>query len=413
MTSRWPLGAGRGGLVALISIATAAACSSSSTAHAHGPTATPAPLVTHASGSLLRTLDVTTGHAGSATGLGIALVDRLGVGESNVVVGGVVTANTTPTLGGPCTRGSAIVLGVQPSHVAWSVRGSSLIGREGPWALTSRELSGGRVATDVRDAATGRRLWTSDGTEGRATTVAGDVVLFDGTIVVGGLASRSTGVVTARDAATGRVLWRHADLPGAVLTSSGDDVFASIGKGFGPSSTSGLVAIAGRSGRVLWRLPDDAVTNSSRGTSVVSDGDTLTEVFGGDADVNRGAVAMAEITATSGRVTWRRTLTTPALTVVDDPGVHTVYGLNGAGELEAFDAATGASRWHRQLPTPTLDQFVGADRGVVVIEHRGDLDAYSAVDGRVLWHRAATHSIAAELGPGGLYVGESTLACFN
>ncbi|HEY1739652.1 MAG TPA: PQQ-binding-like beta-propeller repeat protein [Acidimicrobiia bacterium] len=411
MTSRWRVVVGAV-LVALLAPGTGA-CSSSSGAHAHGPTVTSAPRVTRTSGALLRTLDITTGRESSATGLGIALVDRLGIGESNVVVGGVTTANTTPNLGGPCTRGTAIVLGVQRGRVAWSERGASLIGREGPWALTSRVVSGGRVATDVRDAATGRRLWTSAGNEGRATTVAGDVVLFDGTIVVGGLPSRSTGIVTARDAATGRLLWRHADLPSAMLTSSGDDVYVAIGPKPGESSTGGLVAIAGRSGRVLWRLDNQAVTSSLRGTAVVSDGDTLVEVFGGNSDVNRGAVLIAGVAAASGRVQWHRTLSTPGLTVVDDPDVHTVYGLNGGGDLEAFDATTGASRWHRSLAAPILDRLVGADRGVVVIQRRGDLEAFSAIDGRSAWHRTAAHSIAAGLGPGGLYVGESTLACFS
>src|SRR6185503_18852853 len=132
----------------------------------------------------------------------------------------------------PCERGRAVVLGVRDGKVVWSVPGSSLIGAQGPWVLTSRVRPDGHIYADIRNSGDGHIRLTSKGREGQATALLGNTVLFDGNIVTGGHPSTVTSVVTAHDAATGAVLWRANGLPAARLHASGDRVYALTGREF-------------------------------------------------------------------------------------------------------------------------------------------------------------------------------------
>ena len=71
----------------------------------------------------------------------------------------------------------------------------------------------------------------------------------------------------------------------------------------------------------------------------------------------------------------------------------TLYAVNGLAELVALDAATGATRWRRDIGTPARSAPTIADGRLFVTTIVDKLLALAADDGRQLWtHQAATSS---------------------
>jgi outer membrane protein assembly factor BamB len=193
------------------------------------------------------------------------------------------------------------------------------------------------------DAATGKKAWTQDGSEGFLPFAAGSGMVY--CLAGDGLAAVS--------AATGRVLWNSGvgPLNGATGFVYGlyeeDTVYTTVGQG--------VVAVSGQTGRELW---------------------------------------------------LSRTPGLPTALAYAAGTIYTGWQVSGAGEVAALDAATGARRWSREVSTVpgglavTGGVVVSTTSLEISLADKLRKFAVSAVDastGRLLWQSAnkGTEAIAA------------------
>src|SRR5262249_27309408 len=149
-------------------------------------------------------------------------------------------------------------------------------------AVFAASFSVTQTAITALERATGAVLWTQNYSNGSATPV-----LADGRLYVAGQA------ITALDPATGNRLWQSSPLVAlGTLASFNGIVYAGRDLGQGPS----LVALDGATGKLLWSAGDPVQYTYSRPT----------------------------LDAASG----------------------TLIAGAANGELLAYDAQTGAARWH-------------------------------------------------------------------
>lgn len=261
-------------------------------------------------------------------------------------------------------------------------------------------LDGGLYAVD---ALTGQARWrfAVSGGVSSSPAVAGGLVYFGG-----------DEHLFAIEAATGRQRWRYptGDLSGSSPAVAGGIVF--IG-----ASDCRMIAVDAGTGKLRWEfatggyriLPDSPP--QARGTEsspAVSDG----AVYFVGADRNVYA-----LTAASGARRW----TTPMecdfrSSVALDGGV--VYGGSFRGTVFALEAATGARKWQQRVNT-TFDYGVPAvadgrvyiagrrsESGTGGLSTAGDLYAFDAATGHQDWHVSTDSWVEASpaVGAGGVYL---------
>lgn len=206
------------------------------------------------------------------------------------------------------------------------------------------------------DATTGKRAWTQDGDGSPLPFAAGSGAVY--CIAGDGLAALS--------AATGRVLWNSGvgPLNGAAFPVYGlyeeGAVYTTIGQG--------VVAVSGQTGKELW--------------------------------LSRTPAAPTALAFAAGTI-------------------YTGWQVDGAGEVAALDAATGARRWTREVST--VPGGLAVTSGVVVSTTNLEVSladklrkfATSALDastGKLLWQSASNGTEAIAAGGGAVFTSPEPLA---
>jgi outer membrane protein assembly factor BamB len=238
-----------------------------------------------------------------------------------------------PVSGNAVLSGTLLYAGTETGHVVaydlangrprWSTNVGGTL-RFGPAlsgaSVFAASFSASQSVITALDRATGALLWRKTFNNGSATPVPAD-----GRLYVAGER------IAALDPATGEVLWQSSPFVtlGALISFNGV-VYAGRDLGQGPS----LVALDGATGKLLWSASD-------------------------------------AVQYTYGR---------PAL----DPATHTLIAGAANGELLAYDAQTGASRWHFQADAP-LTSDLQVQAGIVYFTaSTGDFYAVEAATGRLL-----------------------------
>ncbi len=233
----------------------------------------------------------------------------------------------------------------------------------GPFAADGRlYLSDASGAFRAFAQADGATLWTSP----TAYTAPTRAIAVNGTLYFG----TADGLLVALDAATGRERWRLQP-PGATVLGtpaySDGRIYAGTGAGF--------VAVDAATQQVVW----SANTGGEQtGSATVADG----IAYLGAAAETTADGSLHAFDATTGRPLWTADRPRHGVPTVVD-GV--AYSSSNAGELAAFDTATGATRWAVQIGGDVKAPVVAG--GVVFVSaadaHR--LLAFDAATGDELW----------------------------
>ncbi|WP_433049302.1 PQQ-binding-like beta-propeller repeat protein [Dactylosporangium sp. CS-033363] len=259
--------------------------------------------------------------------------------------------------------------------------------------------SGHQALTGTLDATTAKALrttWSAPAT--RTGEQVGGAVVLDGTVYRS--SGGPSGQIRRYDAATGDDLGPLVDEPGQAfgeLAATGDTlVVEAIER---PALRRTLRAYT-RGGLKTWTVDlPDAV---SGGFTVA--GDLILRGAGATLTAYRGA---------TGDVAWSAQLS-------GEPGFHApvragdlVLTATEPGDLQAFDARTGAPAWRRDVSGAEL---VAAGDAVYAVGERG-VCAYAAADGTQRWCDAGTlqSPVHASVGEGALFVvdGHGGLAAFD
>lgn len=231
---------------------------------------------------------------------------------------------------------------------------------------------GGDGTLVALDRKTGRAQWRAS--LASALTARPAVFSLGGRALV--VAGDDAGDVAAFDAQSGTLLWKAA-LGGAVGAGIGVlDALNGAGAGVlvpllaGAASRGGLVCLDGKTGAVRWRFPGDARSQSGgiatpialgnrvfwcndEGAVMCLDGATGRKIWKSFAGPLDGASPGASKEASPSAATSQNgsgeklVMLRGAPTLVEAAGVMTVGGNDGT--LRAFDLATGAPRWTRNL----------------------------------------------------------------
>ncbi len=230
------------------------------------------------------------------------------------------------------------------------------------------------------DATTGAERWrfTPDGHAALGCPAVDSDTLYVGT---------SRGRVHALDARGGKERWTTtlatvADRPAVVrgITRFGDALYVAAEQWLTPrgeKAAGWVVALAARTGDVLWRVrmgKDDERRGASASPAV---GESLVVV--GDAFAN----ALVAFDRATGRLAWEFRGLPGHVGIVDPPRLlgHRVLAISGDRHVYALAAATGALLWRVKLPAGGISLAVCG--GAVAATYQG-LASIDLESGRVL-----------------------------
>jgi outer membrane protein assembly factor BamB len=308
-------------------------------------------------------------------------------------------------------RALAMLAGMATAGVGvagWKLAGAAT--RTGGGNLTADQSAGKTIPP-------GTKVWgVNAGATVQAVAVAGNVVY----------AGTSGNTVLAIDAVTGTEIWRRAStsqfngplaVAGGTLIVSGDtSLYALAADGGQPrwhvATTEGSIALKVADGTVYAGIAPKNPTTGGVTAFSASDGELLwTYPFGPVADVAGGLAVTAGVvyvTTTNGEIftlsaaagTRQRRISgsfgkfgAGAVAVVD--GVLYAGGDNDNGAVFAVNAATGKTRWQRDLAASASPAYLTAGNGVVFAGllrnpqsaglAAGGLYALNGVTGQTLW----------------------------
>jgi eukaryotic-like serine/threonine-protein kinase len=268
-------------------------------------------------------------------------------------------------------------------------------------------------------AATGQVLWSQFATsEQCGTPTLGNGVIY---LTSYALSPNYRNVLTAVDPVSGLVRWAADGPAGSSLLGYspspsvvGDRVFLSSGR-------SGVFALSGSDGSVIWQSATDAgLLNND---VAVADRRVFVSTWGDGCCVTADRQLTA-FSADSGARLWSSPTDTnnsqfPAMVL----GAR-VYAGSDSGSVFAFDAATGARQWKRRFDGYVSSPLVGQGKTVFAAAGNNTLTALNAATGGTRWSRSAPrgYAIASNLAwaSGALYLtvqnpftGEHKLAVLN
>ena len=215
------------------------------------------------------------------------------------------------------------------------------------------------------------------------------------------------GSVVALDRATGKTLWRTA-----LGTSAGGQapaVYGSLVIVTGDNSGGGFVAAFNvSSGKLVWR------------TAIAAPGSTATPAIYGSSVFLASAGTVYDIAAATGKVIWKKVVTTSADGYIDGPVAVSGYGqyviaAGLDGWVYNLTATKGGIHWkvkagfgiHRGGPS-IYNGIIYVPEGQEQAEGASDLVAIQVSDGNILWrtYDGGDVHITPAAGAGRVFVGE-------
>jgi outer membrane protein assembly factor BamB len=254
-----------------------------------------------------------------------------------------------------------------------------VIAANGYNGVTSAGYNGGVYALDP---GTGKLQWLTVAPFAVGLAAAGDTV-YAGTAIK----SNITGGVTALSTGTGEVLWTY-DNPTSVDVDGGLAVAGGVV--YATTSHGEIYALNAKTGNVLWRDADQAITFAT-GLLVVDD--VIYACSAHDKQDNANPVLYA-LQARTGHKLWQHPLGASPYSAAFDVGAGLVFagvirGLNsskpGAGELLALNAATGRPLWNVPVTGAIFSVTAGPGNVLYTGDTHGVLDAWQANTGNHLW----------------------------
>ena len=315
------------------------------------------------------------------------------VWSSEVGLGGMVPVSDSVRVYFGGKRHSISAVSIATGAVLWNQTTAPPGG--GPIGLTfgrGLALAAGVVAIAdgyvfAFDQTTGTPRWTFKGTLG--TAPGWDLLSTDGSTIYAG--GPPAGRVYAIDAATGQARWEASVSTDTTQTTAfdaevyHDTVYVGVWRQTNPLS-GGLAALDGRTGAKLWH------TEFVRSAPNRDGGSRGHVAFWGNlviAPVGDGQIFGVE--RTTGRIVWSAPPPPEQIYAYNDDrsvavSADVVVATSTSNTVYAYDAATGAIRWKRDLSAPSFLGVTADDSSAFVAVSSGGMYSIDARTGVPRWH---------------------------
>jgi DNA-binding beta-propeller fold protein YncE len=277
---------------------------------------------------------------------------------------------------------------------------------DGSRVYVTGSLSGGKaadaVATIAYDARTGRQLWVSQFRPKDGADVRSVAVSPDGTSLYVAGYGRVSGSpwqfsVLAYAAATGKQRWqRYYPTPGqygsagsVAVSPDGQTIYATGGAG-----TTAVTVAYRAAGTLKWaaRYSSPYKGFAEGDQIVVAPSGSAVYVGGRESAPNKHVdIATLAYSAATGKRLWREQTLGGVPDIAVTPNGQSVI-VDGSQnythiEMDAYNAATGATQWSRLAPGTNLipDGLVISPSGSTLYIGGNDTMAFSVANGAVLW----------------------------
>src|SRR5215472_3899935 len=269
---------------------------------------------------------------------------------------------------------------------------------------------GGRL--EAHDLTSGAVTWTFAERDALGVQVAADDMLASAPVVANGYVyvASTEGFLFAIAEATGRAVW--SDRVGVGFQSP---EFAPLAIGQGglavplgrtlvfytsaPATTPSPQPSSGLDQARSYQLNPQHTGGQDadplqfppvrRWTAAASGLPSFPLIAGGDVYFTDGARLLA-LNEAGGGAAWGPVTLPQSSLLAYDAGA--VFALGSGGAMEAFDAASGASRWTAQLPGSGFQSYPTAADGAVYVAASGALLAVSEQSGAILWSQSVLGS---------------------
>jgi outer membrane protein assembly factor BamB len=265
-------------------------------------------------------------------------------------------------------------------------------------------LATGACTASAEATEAGTQLWRCVTPAGSITTlVIADSVVCAGIVATYPDLARKVSVY-AIDAATGKEAWTQDGGGGLLPFAAGSGMVYCI-------AGDGLAALSAATGRVLWHSGVGPLNGATGFVYGLYEEETVYTTVG------QGVVA---VSGQTGKELWlSRTPGAPTALTFAAGTIYTGWQANGAGEVAALDAATGARQWTAEVST--VPGGLAVTGGVVVSTTSLEISladklrkfAVSALDastGRLLWQSANKGTEAIAAGGGVVFTSPEPLA---